>query len=122
MFFGPNSGVSGWVLNATVTNGTAQSYLTLYPDGTCTGTGLTPLASDLNFVAGQTVPNLTVAALANGCFDVFNAAGSVDVILDEDGYYGVAVSTPPATQFTPTQITFDGGHQPRQIATPLQMK
>jgi streptogramin lyase len=116
---------SALVLNTTVTNATAPSYLTLYPDNTCAGTGPTPLASDVNFVAGQTVPNLTVVALNQGtigCFDVFNSAGSVDIILDEDGYYGPMMPVPPASQFTPTQLTFDGGNQPSRLAVPLQLK
>jgi len=41
------------VMNVTVTNPTAASYLTLFP------TGVTrPTASNLNFTPGQTVPNL----------------------------------------------------------------
>ena len=72
------------VLNVTATNATAGSYLTLYPDG-----GGTPVASDLNFSAGQTVPNLVVVRLgSNGVVDFFNAAGSTDVIADVVGWYG----------------------------------
>jgi hypothetical protein len=72
------------VLNVTVTNPTAGSYLTLFPDGA-------PLAttSDLNFLSGQTIPNLVVVRLgANGKLDIFNAAGSTDVIADVVGWYG----------------------------------
>jgi hypothetical protein len=49
------------------------------------------------------VPNLTVVKLGPGpvsgsaAFNVFNANGTVDVILDEDGFYTVAVSAPPAS-------------------------
>ena len=79
----PATGAVGAVLNITVTNGTASSYLTVWPDGTTR-----PLASDLNWVAGQTVPNLVVVGLgANGKLDIYNAAGSTDVILDVVGYY-----------------------------------
>jgi hypothetical protein len=79
----PASGVTAAILNITATNGTASSFLTAYPDGTAT-----PLASNVNFVAGQTIPNLvTVPVGANGKVDIFNLTGSVDVIADLSGYY-----------------------------------
>jgi hypothetical protein len=72
------------VLNVTVTNSTAGSYLTVWPDGASR-----PLASDLNYVVGQTVPNLVVVKLgANGSIDLFNGAGTVDAIVDVVGWYG----------------------------------
>jgi hypothetical protein len=81
MAAGPPTAV---VLNVTVTGGTAPSYLTAWPDGTSQ-----PVASDLNYVAGQTVPNLVVVKVgANGKVDLFNAAGSVNIIADVVGWYG----------------------------------
>jgi hypothetical protein len=72
------------VLNVTVTNPTAASDLIVWPDGASQ-----PLASDLNFVAGQTVPNLVVVQLsASGQVDIFNAFGSTHVIVDVVGWYG----------------------------------
>ncbi len=72
------------VLNVTVTNPTMASYLTLFPDGASR-----PTTSDLNFVAGQTVPNLVVVRLgANGKVDIFSSACNVDVIADVVGWYG----------------------------------
>jgi hypothetical protein len=72
------------VLNVTVTNPTAGSYLTVWPDGASR-----PLASDLNYVVGQTVPNLVVVKLgANGSIDLFNGVGTVDAIVDVVGWYG----------------------------------
>lgn len=71
------------VLNVTVTNTTSPSYLTAYPSG-----AFRPLASDLNWVGGQTVPNLVVVKLgADGKVAIFNAAGSTDVIADVLGWY-----------------------------------
>jgi len=71
------------VLNVTVTNPTAGSYLTAWPDG-----AQRPLASDLNYVAGLTVPNLVVVKLGStGAIDLYNAFGSVDVIVDVVGWY-----------------------------------
>jgi len=72
------------VANTTVTNTTAPSFLTVYPDGSA----MVPNASDLNWVAGETVPNLVVAKLGNdGAIDATNAAGDTDVIVDVEGFY-----------------------------------
>src|SRR5262249_4048811 len=71
--------------NLTVTSASADGHLTLYPDGT----GL-PVASTLNFRAGQTRANNAIFALgAVGGVTVHGgmAAGSVDVILDVTGYF-----------------------------------
>jgi hypothetical protein len=75
---------SAVVLNVTVTNPTAGSYLTVWPDG-----APRPLASDLNYRPGLTVPNLVVVKLgSSGMIDLYNAYGSVDVIIDVVGWYG----------------------------------
>jgi hypothetical protein len=72
------------VLNVTVTNPTSASYLTVWPDG-----APQPLASDLNFGKGQTRANLVVVKLgADGSIDLFNLAGSADVVIDVVGWYG----------------------------------
>jgi len=72
------------VLNITVTDTTTASFLTLWPDGTAQ-----PLASDLNWVAGDTLPNLIVVKLgANGSIDFYNGFGTTDVIVDVVGWYG----------------------------------
>ncbi len=71
------------VLNVTVTNPSSYSYLTVFPEGSV------PLASDLNFVPGQTVPNMVVVKVASdGNIRLFNAAGTVDVVVDLVGWYG----------------------------------
>src|SRR5712692_5999756 len=71
------------VLNVTVTNPTAAGFLTVYPSG-----GSRPLASDLDFSPGQTVPNLVVVKLgADGKVALFNLAGSTDVVIDVLGWY-----------------------------------
>src|SRR5664279_3071368 len=55
----------------------AGGFLTAYADGTAL-----PLASNLNFSPGQTVPNLVVAPVgANGQVDLYNgSAGSTHLI------------------------------------------
>jgi len=75
------------ILNITVADPTAPSDLVVWPaDGTM------PLASDLNFVARQTVPNLVVVKLSAtgqiGQIDIFNAFGSTNVIVDVVGWFG----------------------------------
>jgi hypothetical protein len=78
----PADAVAG-VLNVTVTDATKSSVLTVFPNAFPR-----PTASDLNWVAGETVANLTVAeAGRDGAIVAFNAAGSVDVVVDVSGSY-----------------------------------
>ncbi|HVS05254.1 MAG TPA: fibronectin type III domain-containing protein [Candidatus Dormibacteraeota bacterium] len=100
----PADGVYAAVINVTVTNTTAPSYLTIYPAGIPQ-----PLASSLNWTAGQTVPNLVEVAVGpGGQVNVFNAAGSTDVIFDVEGYVATPAATPgPSGLFNavaPTRI------------------
>ena len=77
------AGATAVVGNLTATDTTAPSYLTAWPDGQ-----IKPNASDLNWVAHQTMPNLVVVMLgSNGKLDLYNAGGSTDVVLDVVGYY-----------------------------------
>lgn len=83
---GISSQATAVVTNVTATNTTAASYFTVYPGGT------KPLASDVNWSAGQTVPNLTVATLSSGgATTVFNHAGDADLIIDAFGFFGPRV-------------------------------
>jgi len=87
---GVPTGAAAVVMNVTVTNTTAASFLTIYPTGVPR-----PLASNLNWVAGQTVPNLVEVALgASGQVTAYNGAGSTDVIFDVAGYVSVPSGTP----------------------------
>lgn len=73
----PETGVESAVINLTVDQPTAPSYLAATPDGA-------PGTSNLNFVAGQTVANLAIVPLLpeDGAIDIFNFAGEVHVIVD----------------------------------------
>ena len=84
-------------LNVTVVNPTAGSYLTVYPtDAT------RPTASNLNFAAGQVIPNAVTAKLsATGTLSFYNLAGTVNVIADIVGYYA-----PTATTGGPANLGF----------------
>ncbi|MGW7432110.1 hypothetical protein ACWGIN_21485 [Streptomyces sp. NPDC054861] len=75
-------GATAAVLNVTATNPTASSFVSVYPYGT-TRTA----ASNLNFTAGQTVPNLVVVPVKDGKVTFYNRAGTVDLIADVAGYY-----------------------------------
>jgi hypothetical protein len=79
----PASGVEAVVLNVTVANPQAASFLTIWP-----ADAVRPTSSNLNWVAGQTVPNrVTVKLGSGGNVSFYNAAGLVDVIVDVSGYY-----------------------------------
>ena len=86
----PASGVSAVVLNVTVTAPAVSGYITAYPDGTAR-----PATSNLNFVGGQTVPNLVVVPVgANGMVDLFNGSGgTVALIADVSGYFSSVSAT-----------------------------
>ena len=79
----PGSGVSAVVMNVTVTNPTIASHVTVWPSGAI------PNVSNLNFVAGQTKPNLvTVGVSGTGTVNFQLDDGSADLIADVVGYYG----------------------------------
>jgi hypothetical protein len=78
----PPSGVVAAVLNVTVADPTAPSYLTVWPAGVSR-----PPTSNLNYVRDQTVRNLVTVALGNGKLSVYNRAGATQVIFDVVGYY-----------------------------------
>ena len=78
----PATGVTAVVLNVTATQGTATSYLTVYPDGRTV-----PTASNVNFTAGETIANLVVVPVVNGKVDFRNATGNVQIIGDLSGYF-----------------------------------
>ena len=96
----PSSGVTAVVLNTTVTEPTAPSHLTVYPAGEAL-----PLASNLNFVGGQTVPNLVIVKVgSNGQVSVRNNSGFTHVIFDIVGWYGGAAGGSLFNALPPTRI------------------
>jgi hypothetical protein len=57
--------------------------VTVFPEGTTQ-----PGVSNLNFTAGETVANLATVSLGSqGGVTVFNHAGTVNVVVDVEGYY-----------------------------------
>jgi hypothetical protein len=81
-------GAKAVVMNVTAVEGSLQSYLMLFP-----GNATKPLnASNLNFVAGQIIPNLVTVGLSppgapGGTVKIYNNVGNVNVLADVTGYY-----------------------------------
>ena len=90
----PASGVGAVVLNVTAVAPTRGGFVTVY------GPGTRPTVSNLNFVAGQTVPNLVVVPVsATGTVKLFNgSAGTIHLLADVAGYY--LADTAPVTPIT----------------------
>lgn len=76
------SGATAVIANVTATNPSALGYLTAWPSGKAR-----PTTSNLNFLAGQSVPNLVIMKLGSrGRMSIFNELGTTDVIVDVMGY------------------------------------
>ncbi len=93
------------VLNVTEVYGSASSLLTVYPYGTGR-----PNASNLNFAAHTVIANLVTvslgAHLSQGWIDIYNALGSVNVVVDVEGYFAApSPSNTPAGLFHPMPPT-----------------
>jgi hypothetical protein len=74
---------SAVVINATATEGTAGSFVTVWPEG-----ATRPKTSNLNWSPGQTVGNLVTVGVGAGFgISIFNAAGDVQLVLDLAGFY-----------------------------------
>jgi hypothetical protein len=71
------------VMNVTAIAPQKSGYLTVYPYGKAR-----PVASNLNFAAGQTVPNLVTVPVSGGKVSIYNgSAGTVQLIADFSGFY-----------------------------------
>jgi hypothetical protein len=80
----PASGVAAVVLNVTVTQPTGSGYATVFPDGAAR-----PLASNLNFSARETIPNLVIAPVGgDGKVDLYNGSGgTVQIVADVSAWF-----------------------------------
>lgn len=71
------------VANLTETDASSPSYIAVYGDGEAR-----PLVSNINFVGGETSANLVVVQVGpDGAIDLYNAVGTVDVVIDVAGWY-----------------------------------
>lgn len=79
----PATGVAAVALNVTVTEPSTGGFVTAYPTGT-----VRPLASNLNFGPGQTVPNAVVVKVGTlGRVSFYNNAGTTHLVADVAGWY-----------------------------------
>jgi hypothetical protein len=77
------AGVAAVVLNVTAVYPSAPGFLTVWPTG-----ATRPLASNLNFVAGQVVPNRVVVKVGTGGkVSIYSPSGTVDVLADVNGWF-----------------------------------
>jgi len=105
----PAASVGAAILNLTVTNPSAAGYLAVYPIG-----GTANQFSNINFAAGQTIPNRVITAVSGGGFSVFNGGlGTVDVLIDVAGWF--TNSSGP----TATGLSFNAIVSSRQLDTRL---
>jgi hypothetical protein len=91
----PSTGVSAVEINVTATGGSTHGVITVWPSGTTE-----PTASNLNYNAAQTVPNLVLAPLGPDGKIQFNnnSGGTVNLVADVAGYFlGAALPVPTAT-------------------------
>jgi hypothetical protein len=85
------------VLNVTEVDGNAGSLLTVYPTGT-----RQPQASNLNFAPRTVAANLVTVTLGTGgAVTIYNAAGTVNVLADVEGYFGPPLTATTAGEFHP---------------------
>ena len=113
----PASGVSAVVLNVTATAATNEGFLTVYASG-----GSRPLSSNLNFIAGQTVPNLVIAPVgADGKVLLYNGSvGTVHMLADVSGYFLAGkVTTPGGLVPVPPSRVLDTRFGTGTLATSL---
>ncbi len=95
-------------LNVTVTGSTADGYVVLYAAG-----APQPPTSTINYRAGQTRANNATIPLAGGAFSVVAGQlnGTVDLIVDVNGYFdSPSNNQPPTVTVGPAQtISFPSG-------------
>ena len=80
---GVPSNAKAIVINVTAVAPTAGGYITVWPSGEAR-----PESSNLNFVPGQTVPNLVITKVGiEGMVSFYNDAGDTHVIADVMGWF-----------------------------------
>jgi hypothetical protein len=86
--FGVPANATAVILNVTMVNPAAPGYLTVYPTGASV-----PTASNVNYAAGEIVPNLVeVGTGTNGRVSFF-ASSQSDIVVDVEGYVSATASS-----------------------------
>jgi subtilase family serine protease len=96
------TGATAAVLNVTATQPTGGGNATVYP-----ATNSEPLTSNLNWVAGNTTPNLVVVPLnSDGAVKITNnSTGTVQFIADLEGYFTTSTTVSSVTSSSYTPVT-----------------
>ena len=89
----PAAGVSAVALNVTVLGSAAPGFATVFP-----AAGAVPRASNVNFAAGEVVPNRVVVPVGEDGRVTVASSVPADVVVDVSGYFGGASG---GDQFTP---------------------
>lgn len=117
----PSSGVSAVVLNVTVDQPASDGFLSVGPAGEPI-----PETSNLNFVAGLTVPNLVVCKVGDGGMVSFSAeCDAVHLIADVFGYFssdGAKVRTVRPERLLDTRSGTGAPQQPVGSANPVTLQ
>ena len=118
----PATGVSAVVLNITAVDPVGGGYVATWPAGMPM-----PGTSILNLTPGVIKPNLaTVKVGANGQVSLFNQGGSVDLVVDVEGWYdtggsqasgGTLHAQPPLRLVDTRDGTGLPGHVPNKVGT-----
>jgi hypothetical protein len=74
---------TGVVLNVTAVNATQETYVTVFP----ASVGSPPFASNINATSPAAYPNQVFTGVSGGQVKLFNAAGSVHLLVDVVGYF-----------------------------------
>lgn len=119
----PQAGVAAVMVNVTVLNATYNTgYLTLYPSGVSR-----PTASNINYEVSNPIANGALVRVgSNGSISIYNYAGTVDVVVDVEGWVGSGTSEAQTKAITPTRIldtrTSNGGRNGKPLAQNETMK
>lgn len=116
---GGTTGVPGTatavVMNVTATDGSAGSFLRVWPKGAAP-----PITSNVNFGAGQTIANLvTVQVGAADAVSILNAAGATHVVADITGYFDPSAGGGRFHPIEPLRILESRPPAPKGIVGPL---
>lgn len=91
----PSNAVAA-AMNVTVTEPAKSGYVTAYPCGSSA-----PLASNLNFTAGQTIPNAVLSGLGTGGEVCFRSSVATHLVVDVNGWFS---PTAPFTAVRPARM------------------
>jgi hypothetical protein len=93
----PSSGVGSVAINVTAVAPSEAGWITVWPAGQPQ-----PNTSNVNFVRGQTVPNMVVVTVGTGgTIRIANSIGNTHVLVDVTGYFPTGAGY---TGITPTRM------------------